>query len=656
MSLDTRIHSHSISHNHQRRTTNTSSTFYTDDEPPSPVTAEEHEKLLIGEEDVDGDDKEAAAAAAAAADEKEGMRMEMDDLRPSREINYRPRHLPAGFETPGGDDVERRMEIRHPEPSWANMPEKFQLAILSLSRFADFFQMACLQAIMFHQLQSFDPDASDGTISWQAGILQGCFTCAQIVSAIVWGRVADMAWSGRKRVLLIGFIGTGVTNLGVAFSTSFGQAVFWRLLGGAVNGTVGAARTMVAESVPKRYHSRAFVLLPFAFNLANILGPIVGGTFAGPAETFPTLFGTDSLFGGHEGVAWMIKYPFAAPNLFSAWVQFAEAFLVYFFAYETHESRRHVRDRGLEIGQKIWSLVPFTKRSQYQHLNNSDSSLPHLDIPETPGPQALQELQASSARRGSRIETVATKPVLPFYRIWTWNVIFTMFATGILNFHLGAFTSLWMIFLSTKRYNSAEPGVILKHGPFIFSGGLSFSPRAVGFAMAIIGCIGVTLQLCLYPSVNKRLGVIRSFRYFLVLFPVAYFLAPYLSLIPSNSPAPQQASGFLLWFCIAIVLYLEVTGQTFAVPTSIILLNNCSPHPSVLGTIHGVGQSSAALSRTLGAVLAGRWYATGISLGIVGTAWWLVAFIAILGFFASKLIYEGNGHEIVLDGDEKPAR
>jgi len=111
----------------------------------------------------------------------------------------------------------------------------------------------------------------------------------------------------------------------------------------------------------------------------------------------------------------------------------------------------------------------------------------------------------------------------------------------------------------------------------------------------------------------------------------------------------------LLWFCIAVVLYLEVTGQTFAVPGSIILLNNCTPHPSVLATIHGVGQSSASLSRTLGAVLGGRWYATGISIGIVGTAWWAVAGIALLGCFASHLIYNGSGHEIFLPGEEKEA-
>lgn len=153
------------------------------------------------------------------------------------------------------------------------MPNKPQLAILALSRFVDFFQMAALQTYMVHQLKSFDPSQSDSEISRQAGFLQGSFTAAQIITSILWGRAADQPGVGRKMVLMIGLVGTGLSCIGVGFSSSFGQAVVWRVLGGAINGTVGAARTMVAESVDKRWHPRAFLLLPAAFNIANVLGP-----------------------------------------------------------------------------------------------------------------------------------------------------------------------------------------------------------------------------------------------------------------------------------------------------------------------------------------------------------------------------------------------
>lgn len=202
---------------------------------------------------------------------------------PSLQTDYPMNHdfpsetsLPLGARTPIEGVTHQGLAIQTyppPPPTWWNMPNKSQLAILALSRFVDFFQMAALQTYMVHQLKSFDPSQSDSEISRQAGILQGAFTATQIVTSILWGRAADQPGVGRKLVLNIGLVGTGLTCIGVGFSSSFGQAVAWRMLGGAINGTVGAARTMVAECVDKRWHPRAFLLLPAAFNVANVLGP-----------------------------------------------------------------------------------------------------------------------------------------------------------------------------------------------------------------------------------------------------------------------------------------------------------------------------------------------------------------------------------------------
>ena len=169
------------------------------------------------------------------------------------------------------------VEMSPPRPgpvTWMSLPQKKQLALLGLCRVFDFLQIASLQAYMFYQLKYFDPNLSDSDVSTQAGILQGAFTAAQFATAIPWGRVADAEWGGRRFVLLTGLIGTAVSCLGVAFATSFAQAVFWRSFGGAINGTVGIIRTMIAENVKeKKYHSRAFLILPIGFNIASLFGP-----------------------------------------------------------------------------------------------------------------------------------------------------------------------------------------------------------------------------------------------------------------------------------------------------------------------------------------------------------------------------------------------
>ena len=180
-------------------------------------------------------------------------------------------------------------------------------------------------------------------------------------------------------------------------------------------------------------------------------------------------------------------------------------------------------------------------------------------------------------------------------------------------------------------------------------------PRTVGFAMSVLGVIGISLQLFVYPTVNQKLGTLRSYRWFLCLFPFAYCLAPYLAIVHSSTSPPTQASGPLLWAALAGVVFLHGLARTFALPANTILVNNCSPHPSVLGTLHGIAQSVSSASRTVGPVAAGWLYGLGLRKGVVGGVWWGLGGVAIMGQVASGWAYEGSGHEILLEGEEEEA-
>lgn len=515
-------------------------------------------------------------------------------------------------------DVESPNEkvVGEVEPTWLNMPNKRALAILALSRLVDFWQMASLQSYMVEQLRSFDIGIPDASLSYQAGVLQGSFTFAQIITSILRGRAADSPLLGRKMVLLIGLLGTGVSCIGVAFSRSFLEMVLWRVLGGGVNGTVGAARTMVAESVEKKWHSRAFLLLPVAFNVANILGPVVGGALVHPVSTYP------GMFGNTPASSLLEPFPYALPSLLCTALLFAEAGIVSVFLEETLATKRHDRSFTDQMADMYHGVVSI--------LSNRNST----------------NTQNMSKKRGTNSYQSAR---LPFSKIWTANVLWTLLSVAIFDLHMGAFSGLWIIFLSTPRTDLTQtPRIDTIH----FTGGLSFSPSLLGSSLAILGIVGLALQILFYPWANTRFGLMRCFRYSLLLFPLAYFLAPYLALLPSATASPKPASGVWVWLGISLVLTLQVSARTFALPASIILVNNASPHPTVLGTIHGVGQSVSSAMRTLGPVAGGYWFGLGLEKGIVGLGWWAVASISAFGCLASLWVKNGSGYEVVLQEDE----
>lgn len=156
------------------------------------------------------------------------------------------------------DDIDNPIrnnenDDRNEKPAaWMSLPKKSQLAILTFARLSEPLTQTSLQAYMFYQLKSFDPSLPDSTISAQAGVLQACFTAAQFVSSVFWGRLADADSVGRKKVLLIGLLGTSVSCLGFGFSRSFVTAAVFRTLGGMLNSNIGVMRTMIAEMIEEK--------------------------------------------------------------------------------------------------------------------------------------------------------------------------------------------------------------------------------------------------------------------------------------------------------------------------------------------------------------------------------------------------------------------
>ena len=268
--------------------------------------------------------------------------------------------------------------------------------------------------------------------------------------------------------------------------------------------------------------------------------------------------------------------------------------------------------------------------------------------------EGAHELRGPQERQRRSKPPSAAKAKLPYRRIFTRNVICTFLVHGLLAGHLGAFHNLWFLFLSTPRYDPKHPngvGHAPQRFPFHFTGGLGLPPSTIGFALGIIGAIGLCMQFGVYSRITDRYGTLNTYRHALLLFPIAYSMVPFLVMLPTKSDTPHPSDGPWLWIGISSLLLVVVAGRTFSLPITQILVNNCSPHPSVLSSVHGLGQSVSAGARTLGPVVWSTLYGLGLHKGYVGLGFWTLCVESILAFGASWLVYEGNGHEIRLPSD-----
>lgn len=197
----------------------------------------------------------------ADVDVDHGRNRDLDQRRDSRRFSFHEDDEPPppqqreenGEEDNYGDGDNDGNEDDEKKPvAWRSLPHKSQLAILTIARLSEPLAQTSLQAYMFYQLKSFNPSLPDATVSKQTGVLQAAFTGAQFATAVIWGRLADTELFGRKRVLMIGLLGTTFTSIAFGFSKSFAAAVVFRTLGGVVNSNVGVMRTMIAEIIEKK--------------------------------------------------------------------------------------------------------------------------------------------------------------------------------------------------------------------------------------------------------------------------------------------------------------------------------------------------------------------------------------------------------------------
>ena len=129
---------------------------------------------------------------------------------------------------------------------------------------------------------------SFGASAFKIGLLGTSFSLMQFLFAPVWGRWSDRI--GRKPIILVGLMGSCLSYLALALSTSLALVFFARIVGGIAGANIPTAQAYIADVTTPENRARGMGMVGAAFGLGFIFGPAIGGLLSRVSPETPMWF------------------------------------------------------------------------------------------------------------------------------------------------------------------------------------------------------------------------------------------------------------------------------------------------------------------------------------------------------------------------------
>lgn len=118
--------------------------------------------------------------------------------------------------------------------------------------------------------------------AWQVTLMFSAYSAGQFAGELYWGRLSDRI--GRKPVLLITVVASGLGYLALAFAPGIWAAIVIRLAAGFFSGNISTIQGYLVDVTPPERLASRLGLIGSVFGVGFVVGPAIGGLMADPSQ------------------------------------------------------------------------------------------------------------------------------------------------------------------------------------------------------------------------------------------------------------------------------------------------------------------------------------------------------------------------------------
>ncbi|KAF4614192.1 hypothetical protein D9613_007944 [Agrocybe pediades] len=417
-------------------------------------------------------------------------------------------------------------------------------------------------------------NGNEAKTGYYAGIIESTFFFTECMTVVQWGYLSDRF--GRRPVLLSAPLGLAFSMLVFGSSQTFWPLVWSRCFQGIFNGSIGVAKSVIAELTDSTNRGDAYAFSPLIWNTGVTIGPILGGLLSNPETQWPNSLGR---------IEYLKSHPYFLPCLIAA-IFCLVVFMITFLTLRETLPSIVAQQKAVKIARDGCPNAETALLSSADESSTSYGARPQHHSRQATASSENSTLVDQPKPPNDGIRSILIRPVL-----------------------MTCLNHIFLAFLDMSHFALIP---LMYSTPLEF-GGLGLDPFQIGFTLGTFGFLNALIQSIFLGGLIRKHGARKIYMIGFSSFLVCFSMYPCMKYFSQRA---QRVDALTIMCMLTQLGFQMMISMAYA--SIQVLLVDSVPEGGRLGTANGILQMIGSGMRSIAPTFASSLFSISLQKHLAG--------------------------------------